>query len=108
MQCFDHKKVDFFPTRKALDEPWEVVICRVFLVFWRENTTDLGFSENTCLYFLCPRWYYIKSVCSSVVFFSSVLEGIKELTWESFVDFFYLAGKHDRFENVDMLTFQQI
>ena len=39
--------------------------------------------------------------------FSSVLAGIKELTGESFVDFLFV-GKQDRFENVDMSTFQQI
>ena len=83
-----------------------LLICRVFWFFWGENMTGLGFSENMFLCFLCPL--YVKSVCSSVVFFSSVLAGIKELMWELFDKFFYLAGKHYWFENVDMSTYQQI
>ncbi len=67
--------------------------------------TDLGFSENMYVFvlFVSPlRQTNLSARLSS--FFFSVLAGIKELTWESFVEFFYLAGKHNRFENVDFCT----
>ena len=78
----------------------------MFFGFSGEKTQQIWVSQEIRFRAFCVPG--TSNLSARLSFFSFGLAGIKELTWESFVEFFYLAGKHDRFENADMSTFQQI
>ena len=70
-----------------------------FLVFLAGKHNRFGFLRKyVFVLFVSPLPQICLLVCR---LFSSVLAGIKELTWESFVEFLFV-GKQDRFENVDV------
>ena len=69
--------------------------------------TDLGCSEKMCLCFLCSRFTKICLLVCRLFFFCF---GGNKVIYVGIIicQDFYLVGKHDIFENVDMSTIEQI